>query len=258
MDSHSFSFHNSEPHPHNLNTSLTQDPYQRPSSSLYPELSPINSQQYPSQVLGDTTSSHNQQGDQGYIPPNQYRNERQESHPEQDDLLRKKVQCIEKRLDEGWYVAYKVWLSFLYFIGGFGAGYFGAGILSIMGFYGRRALGTSGILSLFFICSVCIIMLAWKERNALATRDWKLARDALMSMAFFAVFYLATIIVLFWFLHATNRHDVRGLEANIWVWITGYIIPVFINIFGAKKVCNLLKKRNEARAELYGRQIYNI
>ncbi len=96
------------------------------------------------------------------------------------------------------------------------------------------------------------------ENVKLTAKEWKLARDGLISMVFFAVFYLTTILAIFWFLNVTKRESVHGLGANKWLWIAGSIIPMFINIFGAKKVCKLFQKRDEVLAALYARQIYNI
>jgi len=112
-------------------------------------------------------------------------------------------------------------------------------------------------LMMYLICSLWILGQAWTERSALAAKSLKIARNGMMSMAWFAVFYLATVMGMFWFLHETHRIFVRGLEQSKWIFVAGYVVPVCVNIYGAKKVYGLLKKRDVLRAELYARQFYN-
>jgi len=235
-----------------LTTPLTQNPPQNP-QSLYPELPPI----HPQQIPGDTIPDHNRQGNQAYDPPSRLPSDSRAQSSQEDSLMRAKIETMEGRLDEGWYLAYKVWLGFMYFVGAFGTAYFAAGALDLIGFYGRRALGTCGILVMFLICSLWIIGQAWTERSALANKSLKLARKGLMLMMWFAVFYLATIVTIFWFLHETNRVFVRGLEQSKWIFVAGYVVLVVVNMLGAGKVYGLLKKRDELRTELYARHFYH-
>ena len=238
---------------------VSQNPYPlHPYTKNFPEEPESESlhanpqQYYPSQGQGKFTIG---QPIQSYGPSQAYNQPAQyvvvgsvvASDPGKKKLERK-IRDLEGKLDKGWYHAYYTWLFSMAV---------GAALLfiqSLILFCFLLGDGEFGVVPIFIMGDLLMANCVWfiqqtlVVKNAMNGKNLEAARRGLISMTRFAVFYFVSLIVFIGLLDYLRREHDSGPAAPWYLLylamlIFAYVTPVWINIFGAKKVIGLLENR---------------
>jgi len=174
--------------------------------------------------------------------------------------LKKKIRDIETILNSGWYRAYKQWLlgnlicclSAVPCLIGL--------IVQLIAFV--RKPQDTGIVQWIWIFLIWLTWCLWLAqqcqvlKNAMNYNNLEGAKRGFKSMIGFAIYHLATFVVLLWLCEGSRFEEERQM-LYIGLFVVGYAIPTFIRLFGIKKAINWLEKRYTLVLELetqYGYQ----
>jgi len=168
--------------------------------------------------------------------------------------LERKIRDIDAKLEKGWYNAYYNWLYFLLVYSGMMA------VQSVMSIVVLLVSGEFVALPVIIGGVLGVAMAAWTMqqafvlKNAINGKNLEGARRGLKSMNIYAIGYFVAFIV-FIILTEVMKRDLNGGEDGNWVvlylvmFVFGYAVPIWINIFGAKQVIKILENREALALE---------
>jgi len=210
----------------------------QPHSGSYPNLPPINPQQNPANNPGYPILNN-----QGYYPPNQYGapiNNQQASSQKAE--LSAKIQKLEKQFEEGWFIAYKIYIWLSIFLFGLSLGYFSMILITVLLIRGN-AMFAVGYLIMAVVISLWIFHFCFMELKAMSSKNLNAATTGYTSMKIFTgvlTVFVFMVVVLGIVFHA----DLSFYFAEGFVGFgVSYVVPVIINLIGAKNVCKVLQER---------------
>jgi len=247
--------------PQNTHPILPQNP-----QSKYPQLPPINNQQnipqypqypqYPQQQ--PQIPQGNQNNQQGYVPPSQYALiGANPIIPDSRTLLKNKIKDIEKIVQTGFFW-YKLWLNLTIILGGFTTGYASFAFGLSLVYDGAYALSYNYFAIFAVLLAIWMIMQSFSQRKAIRKMDLIEAKKAFSSICWFAFFYLVFVGSIFVYVQSYYNYYSNWFQRNYWTFIICYVIPMWIHIAGARKVRNLLEKRDALALELDTRYANNL
>jgi hypothetical protein len=247
------------PNPQNAYPVLPQNP-----QSKYPQLPPINNHQnlppqypqYPHQQ--PQIPQGNQNNQQNPVPSNQYALiGANPIIPDSRTLLKNKIKDVEIILEKGifWY---KFWFALMVFLGGFTTGYAGVAFGFTLIYDGAYAFSYNYFALFAVILGIWMIMQCLSQRKAIEKKDLVEAKKALSSIHWFAFFYFLYVMGIFIYVQSYYSYYSSWFQRNYWTFIVSYVIPMWIHIAGARKVRNLLEKRDALALELDTRYANNL
>jgi len=186
-----------------------------------------------------------------------------------------KIKNIEERLGNGWYFAYIVWL-WLGIIGsvlGIVQLAFAFLLVLILSSFERergnemyQESAFRNFLGLiFFFVQISWYVWSFQQclvfKNAMNDKNLNAARRGLKSMIWFSVYYFVTFIAhnLFVYSVLPEKLQERGVLAFVLqVYIVLFAIGTFVQLYGAKKVIELLSQRETLALEFNTRYGANL
>jgi len=166
-------------------------------------------------------------------------------------ILDEKVQEIDKKLGQGWFFIYELWLSFV-IVAAVSKGVFL--VASVQDWWLGRDYDLVKIfavpLALALHCSFWSVKQAWLQRQALKKKDQKIADKAYRSGVRLAIYYFIVcvvflLVVIFWqYFDSRRRSDWMKIMGYLFIqFIMHYVIPVGISIYGSYQVKVLLEEK---------------
>jgi len=159
--------------------------------------------------------------------------------------LKTKIKDVEERLSSGWYNAYNIWLEF-----SIGLACYGSLIYSLVLAFVSSYLWNNGERPIFFMMLILVTWSFWLlqqslvMKHAMRDKNLKAARRGLISIKISSIYYLLTLMVvagLLWNMEFRFRR--AGLLELIGLCAIMYTLPMFVQLYGAKKVIGLLEMR---------------
>jgi len=162
--------------------------------------------------------------------------------------LERKIRDIDAKLEKGWYNAYYNWLYFLLVYSGMMTVQSVMSIVVALVLEEFKAVPViiAGVLGV----GMCIwtMQLALVLKNAINAKNLEGARRGLRSMNMYRIACFVAFIVFVIILEVIKK-ELNGEEDENWVvlylvlFVIGYVVPMWINIFGAKQIIKILEDR---------------
>ncbi len=247
------------------------DPYQPPpqfsssqninpasSQNLQARSPPINNyaniplqDQYQQQQQAQIPLVH-QNNQQSSAPPSQYAHLRANSLIlSSRKLLRKKILDIEINLERRGFYLYKLWLDLMTFVCGFMIGYASVAFVLSLIYKNSYAITYNYYAFMAVISAIWVIQQCLSMGRAIEKKDLVEAKKALNSMYLFAVFSMIFGVGIFVYIQKNSYSYHNWFRRNYKALLLGFVIPMPIQIFGARKVKKLLEKRDAFAFELH-------
>jgi len=163
----------------------------------------------------------------------------------------KKMQEIDKKLGQGWYFLYELWLSFV-IVAAVSKGVFL--VASVQDWWYGREYNLVKIiavpLGLALHCSLWSVKQAWLQREAMKKKDQKKADEAYRSAMRLAIYYFIVcvmflLVVIYWQCFDSRRRNdwIKVVCFLVVQFIMHFVIPVGISVYGSYKVKVLLEEK---------------
>jgi len=169
---------------------------------------------------------------------------------EESKMILTKVEEIDKRLEEGWYLAYQLWL-YVIIVAAPLKGVFLAAFVQDM--WWRRDDEAAQICSVLLVCALyCIfwtVKQALLQNEALREKDQVKAAQAYRSLVQLACYYLILCIVfflltvLFIYSSTERKYWLQAICYLFLLFIAHYVIPVGISVKGSYQLKILLEEK---------------
>jgi len=170
---------------------------------------------------------------------------------DQKALFECEIKEIEKRLDKGWYIAFRAWIWLVILAA------WVEGIERICSFASQISLFQLPKISTIFslICSVLVISLCLYERRAIHYPDLEIAQKAIKFMRSFIIAYVFLRVFLINYIARSYRY--KNDEGDIHKTI-GLVIQMVVTIIGGYKVKSLLEERDVLVQKVEGITMLNM